>query len=170
MADRLVLDVRQLRAGDAPSYRDLRLLALRSNPESFGSSFEEEAAFDEAVFARTLSDGTVFGAWSGNQLVGCLGLARRDKRKLRHKGILWGMFVRPQMRGLGAGKQLLHAVLDHARTCCEEVLLTVVDGNEAAIRLYRGAGFAEYGREPCALKIGDRYYHELMMRLKFGDD
>lgn len=150
---------------DAGSYRELRLLALRLHPEAFGASFEEESALSERAFAERLISGTIFGAWSADQLVGCAGLAQREKTKLRHKAILWGMFVRCEVRGSGVGKCLLDEALVHARTCCEEVLLTVVEGNKAAHALYAGAGFKEYGREPGAIKLGARYYHELMMRL-----
>ena len=154
-----------IEASEAAKYRDLRLLALRDSPQAFGSSFEEEAAFDEGVFTERLLSGTVFGAWLGEELVGCSGLALRDKAKLRHKGILWGMFVRPDVRGRGAAKQLLNAVIAHARVYCEEVLLTVVAGNQAAHRLYTEAGFIEHGREPAAIKLGSDYYDELLMRL-----
>lgn len=160
-----VFDVRQLDSSEAGQYRELRLLALRANPEAFGSSFEEEAAFEDDVFAERLSKGRIFGAWLGKDLVGSAGLALRDKKKLRHKGVLWGMFVRPDCRGRGAARQLLSAVLADARTSCEEVLLTVVEGNDAAYGLYVAAGFVEYGREPAAIKIGTNYHHELLMRL-----
>lgn len=88
--------------------------------------------------------------------------------KLRHKGILWGMFVRPEARGRGAAKKLLSAILANALTCCEEVLLTVVEGNQAAYGLYTAAGFVEYGREPAAIKIGTDYHQELLVRLPLG--
>lgn len=71
-------DVRQLDSNEVGQYREFRVLALRANPEAFGSSFEEEAAFDDDVFAERLSKGTIFGAWSGDELVGSAGLALRD--------------------------------------------------------------------------------------------
>lgn len=164
----VVSKIRPLRSDDGAQYRELRLTALRLQPEAFGSSFEEESLLDEGAFAERLADGRTFGAWSGEQLVGCAGLALREKTKLRHKGHLWGMFVRPEVRGRGLGKCLLREVLTHSRTCCEEVLLTVVADNEAAYRLYTSAGFVEYGREPRAIKIGSDYFDELLMRLRFG--
>ncbi|UVI40244.1 GNAT family N-acetyltransferase [Qipengyuania spongiae] len=160
--------IRPLRLDDAVHYRELRLLALRLHPESFGSSFEEETLLKNDVFAERLKDGGVFGIWSGKELVACAGLALREKTKLRHKGHLWGMFVRPEARGCGIGKRLLRQVLTHSRTCCEEVLLTVVADNKAAHRLYAAAGFVEYGREPRAIKIGSDYFDELLMRLPLG--
>lgn len=153
----------------ASAYRELRLSALRSHPEFYGASVGEEAGLSQGDVARRLADGAIFGAWFEDQLVGCAGLASREKEKLRHKAIVWGMFVRPDLRGAGVGKLLLDAVLEHARTIFEEVLLTVVEGNQPAAVLYAGAGFEEYGREPGAIRIGDDYYGEILMRLPLAN-
>lgn len=99
--------------------------------------------------------------------MGCAGLVGREKTKLRHKAGLWGMFVRPEARGCGLGSRLLDEVIAYARPRFEEVILAVVEGNAAAHRLYVSAGFEEYGLEPCTIKVGTVYYHELLMRLPF---
>jgi ribosomal protein S18 acetylase RimI-like enzyme len=44
-----------------------------------------------------------------------------------------------------------------------EVTLSVTASNEAAVRLYKAAGFMEVGRMPRALKMGPNYFGELMM-------
>lgn len=49
-------------AGDLPwqTYRDVRLRALSTNPEAFGSSFERESQFSEQVWAqRAMNPGTL---------------------------------------------------------------------------------------------------------------
>ncbi len=153
---------------DAAAYRQLRVAALEECPESFASSFEEESVLPDSFFAERLASGAAFGAWSNESLIGFAGLAQRDKLKLCHKAYLWGMFVRSEARGRGLGRHLLDRVIDHARSCCEEVLLGVTAGNDAAFRLYAGAGFEEYGREPRAIKVGADYYHEIQMRLFLG--
>lgn len=61
--------------------------------------------------------------------------------------------VMPDARGRGLGRDLLFAVIAHARAIgCDRVELEVADDNVAALHLYRAAGFAEVGRRP-------RYYH-----------
>lgn len=45
----------------------------------------------------------------------------------------------------------------------EEVRLTVVATNKAAVRLYERAGFEQYGLERQALKIDHDYYDEVLM-------
>ncbi|MBR0655795.1 GNAT family N-acetyltransferase [Plastoroseomonas arctica] len=157
--------VRRLSASDAPGFRDLRLEALRSHPESFGASWEEETAQPLAWFTDRLDRSTVFGGGpaGASTLSGIVGFYTMDSPKLRHKGVLWGMYVRPQARGTGLAPMLVTQVLAHARHIVEEVRLTVVATNTAAVRLYKRAGFTPYGLEPRALKVGHDYHDEVLM-------
>ncbi|WP_200818901.1 GNAT family N-acetyltransferase [Caballeronia telluris] len=50
----------------------------------------------------------------------------------------------------------------------ERVRIHVAPDNEAAIRLYRAAGFEPFAREPRALKIDGVYHDSLLMTLPFG--
>ena len=102
---------------------------------------------------------------NGSPLVGAAGLRVQNRVKLRHKGVLWGMYVRPEARGKGLAAALVQQVVEHARTLVEEVCLTVVASNAAAIRLYGAAAFKEYGLERRALKVGSEYYDEVLMAL-----
>jgi ribosomal protein S18 acetylase RimI-like enzyme len=79
---------------------------------------------------------------------------------LRHKGVLWGMSVRPEARGTGLAAALVQQVVAHARTLVEQVCLTVIASNVAARRLYKAAGFEEYGLERRGLKVGSKYYDQ----------
>jgi len=158
--------LRRLTVSDDARYRTLRLEALHSHPEAFGTSWEEEASKPLAWFAERLAGNAVFGGWRGDSiLVGVAGLHVPDAAKSRHKGLLWGMFVRPEARGTGLAASLLARVIEHAAGTVEEVLLTVVTSNTAAVRLYARAGFREYGLERRALKVKGRYYDELLMAL-----
>lgn len=158
--------LRRLTASDAAGYRDLRLEGLRSHPEAFGASWEEEADKPLAWFAARLEGSAVFGGWRGDQpLAGVAGLLVPGTIKLRHRGTLWGMFVRPAARGMGLAAALVGCVIEHAATVVEEVQLTVVASNAAAVRSYTRAGFRQYGLDRRALKIGARYHDELLMVL-----
>jgi len=87
------------------------------------------------------------------------GFFRYPLAKARHKGRIWGVYVRESCRGQGIGRALLVALLERIRTCrgVEQVFLTVVSGQEAASALYRSLGFNSFGVEPRGLKVGDRY-------------
>ena len=166
-ASKLPFAVRRLSSSDAVSYRDLRLDGLREHPEAFGASWEEEGAQPLAWFADRLDRNVIFGGGPANisALRGIVGFSVVGGSKQRHKGILWGMFVRPEARGTGVGPSLVAHVLEHAARTVEEIRLTVVATNVAALRLYERAGFEKYGLERRALKIGEDYHDEVLMAL-----
>ena len=111
-----------------------------------------------------LESNVVFGGWlDGSRLVGVAGLLVPKAVKLSHKGLLWGMFVRPDGRGTGLAAALVRHVIEEARGIVEEVCLTVEASNVAAVRLYSAAGFKQYGFERRKLKIGDSYYDAMLM-------
>jgi RimJ/RimL family protein N-acetyltransferase len=162
---RPVFAIRRLSDLDAGSYRDLRLAALRSNPEAFRADLEDEAGQALDWFGERLRSTIMFGAWMGNRLIGTAGLRIPEAVKLRHKGIVWAVFVQPDARGTGAASALIDRVVADARDHVEELLLTVMASNRPAIRLYERVGFQPYGIERRALKIGGEYFDELLMAL-----
>lgn len=155
--------IRLLRPEDAALYRDIRLEALRTHPEAFGASFEDESARPLSFFAERLTDNAVFGAFDGTALLGTAGFRQGPAPKQAHKGLLWGMYLRPEARGSGLAKRLVEAVLGHARGRVELIQLTVVRGNVPAQSLYESMGFAAYGIEVAALKVGGRDLDEVLM-------
>jgi ribosomal protein S18 acetylase RimI-like enzyme len=148
---------------DAALYRDIRLEALRANPEAFGSTFETENAQTLDWFIDRLGTSTVLGVFRDMKLVAIAGFGIQQGQKFAHKGSLWGMYVRPDSRRTGIGRQLVEAVIDLARQRVELIQLTVVRDNEQARRLYASLGFVDYGLEKNALKQDGRYYDEVLM-------
>jgi ribosomal protein S18 acetylase RimI-like enzyme len=148
---------------DAMLYRDIRLEALQASPEAFGSTFEVENAQPLSWFSDRLSSSAVLGAFRAAELVGVASFAVQPGQKKRHKGILWGMYVRPAARKTAVGRRLVEAVCNVARQQVELIQLSVVRDNEQARRLYARLGFLEYGVEKNALKQAGRYYDEVLM-------
>ncbi len=157
--------IRRLRPDDANSFRAIRLEALTVNPEAFGSTLELEEKLDVPWFASRLENSHVIGAFRDDELVGTAGFAVQQGQKQAHKGRLWGMYVRPSARNIGVGRLLVSAVLDVAREKVELIQLTVVRDNRPARRLYESLGFVEFGMEPKASKLGEKYYDEAHMVL-----
>ena len=158
------IEIRRLLPADAALYRDVRLEALRLSPEAFGSAYETESVHPVGWFAERLAHGAVIlGAFRGGELAGIVGFVREVGPKRQHKGMLVGMYVRQAARGAGVGRLLIEAALALAAQSVERVQLVVVKGNEPACRLYRRAGFVEYGLEKHALKIDGRYYDDILM-------
>lgn len=162
--------VRQLQPADAERYRELRLEALQRHPTAFGSAYEDECGRDAGHYAERLGappPAAVFGALEGDRLVGSAGVYAHVGLKVRHGGVLWGMYLRPAWRGSGLAERLCRAVIAHARAQELEVLeLTVARDNPAAFSLYERLGFSPYGVREEALKVDGRYVAEVLMVLR----
>ena len=163
------MQIRRLGPADASEYRELRLRAFRQNPEAFTSSYEEEVlkpvAYSEQRLAAT-SAARFWGAFLDGQLVGTVGLDREQRIKNRHKAVVIGMYVAPEVARRGAGRALMEALMADARASDLEVLvLTVTRGNAGAERLYLDAGFKSFGIEPRAIKVQNQYFDKNHMFL-----
>ena len=108
-----LIEIRPLTPADAAAYRDIRLAGLRESPEAFGSTFDRENIQPFAWFRDRLAASRVFGALCSADLLGIAGFAIREGEKERHKGLLWGMYVRPDVRKAGLGRQLVEAVVEY---------------------------------------------------------
>ncbi len=160
--------IRRLVPADADALRLLRMEALTTAPEAFGSSPEEEEARSmDLVRSRldaSIAD-AVFGAFAGDELVGMAGFALSQGIKKRHKGVLWGVFVRAGWRDGGTGERLVRAVIAHARNHVLLLQASVVTSNGAARRIYDRLGFESYGTERRALRVGDVFHDEELLVL-----
>lgn len=145
------MEVRQARAADWETLRDLRLRALADAPDAFASTLEKEAAFPERVW-RQRAEGEVGSASFIAYVDGAgIGMARifteADAPGRMH---LVGMWVAPRHRRRGVAQTLVeHAVRWAEERRASEVILWVVDRNLPARRLYERAGFQPTGeRQP----------------------
>jgi GNAT superfamily N-acetyltransferase len=166
----MAYQVRQLAAADLEAYREIRLEALATHPEAFGTTAAEEAAKPRERFLEVLEADAVFGGFVDGRLVGIAGLRQEPKEKERHRGLLWGMYVAEPARGSGLAGALVDAVLEEARGRVVQVHLDVGDYNLAARRLYESRGFVSYGLAPRTLKVGNRYIDEHAMVCRLDDD
>ncbi len=158
--------IRLLNGADAQAYRAIRLEALRTAPDAFASSFEEESARPLETFRQRLDGkqgGFTFGAIAGSgEIVGTAGGVRKDRLKTRHKLLLVGVYVQPAWRGKRLGEHLIDRVLQHARELgdIKLVQLKVAIDNRPACALYERMGFSVFGIERKAILLDGRYMDE----------
>jgi len=155
--------IRRIRPTQAALYREIRLEALQRNPEAFASTFESENAKPLTWFADRLAGAEVLGAFHDAKPFGTAGLLIQQGPKEAHKGLLWGMYVRPSARKTGVGRRLVEAIIELARPRIELIQLAVGRDNEPARRLYSSLGFVEYGIEINAHKQNGLYVDEVLM-------
>lgn len=160
-------EICHLQEQDWELWKDIRLEALQLHPEAFGSSYEEESVWSDESFKEKLVKSDIFGAFLEGQLVGVSGFFIYDPQKLRHRGMLFTIYVKAEYRNQGIAGQLLATVIHHARSRVLQLLCSVNTGNEKAIKLYKNHGFQIFGTEPRALKIGETFHDLHLMVLKF---
>lgn len=155
--------IRPLGPADGDAYRALWCAAIVDSPQYFRTSFADDGIHD--LPPDEGHDRFTLGALSGDRLVGIVGLRRDVQEKLRHKALVYRMYVDPTFAGAGVGRALLLQLLERVEghTDILRLYLTVLATNPRAVHLYASLGFVEYAREPEAVRIGDTYVDELQM-------
>jgi RimJ/RimL family protein N-acetyltransferase len=141
------LAVRHILSAEHARLRELRLSALERNPEAFGSTYAGDAAQPVAWWQRWasasedgVSERTFVLVDSQDRWLG-MAFARFRGEK---PGVAWlgGMSTSPEARGRGAALLLCRACIRWLTDRgADELMLTVVVGNDVALRAYETAGF-----------------------------
>jgi ribosomal protein S18 acetylase RimI-like enzyme len=160
---------RRLRMADAAAYHKLRLEGFTLHPLEFRVAPEDEAGLSLQTVGERLEGTFVTGGFDADGLAGVGGLTRFDGAKLRHRALLWGMYVRERARGHGLADELMRVLLAEARSQqIEQVILTVSTENARARRLYERWGFSLYGVDPRAIKLDHGYLDEGLMACRLS--
>lgn len=168
------MEVRFLGPEDAEDLVKIRLEGLQTDPDAFGSTYDEALQTSMEEWVQRLSQGETgdsgyFGAFVKGQLAGMIGFFRHRGLKARHKVSIISMYVRKEHRKTGVARALMETELAYLkqRGDIDTVQLSVVTTNPAAIRLYENMGFQSYGLEKRALKFEEQYFDEHHMYMHF---
>jgi ribosomal protein S18 acetylase RimI-like enzyme len=169
------VEIRLFTEQDAQLLWDLRMLALETDPWSFVESPEELRAISVDEYATRLRANNaanfIVGAFEQQTALGMTGFYQEKSIKRRHKGWIWGVFVKPDARGRGVARSLMAEAIKRAKAIpgLEMILLTVSVDQPAPRKLYQSLGFRSIGIEPKGIKIGNEHYDEEHMVLEFRD-
>jgi RimJ/RimL family protein N-acetyltransferase len=179
------MEIRLLTEPDAEAWWHLRRLALETDPRSFVESVADHdkttvdavkeklrrggpenciiGVFDHAMFksGQQVSD--------TGQLIAIAGFYRHQQAHLKHKGHIWGVYVRQESRGKGVAKAMIADIVRRAHSVpgIEQITLVVSATQAAARRVYESVGFQRYGTEPRSLKVSGEYIDDELMVLFF---
>ena len=160
--------ITELTNAQANQYKAFLLTGLRDHADFFRltAADEQDAPFPtigtEDSFTLLATDET--DTWLG---VVSFEREGRNRQKLRHKGLLFRMYVAKTAAGQGIGRALIEQVIGRARQlpALEQINLTVATHNIRARHLYESLGFVCYGTEPNALKLNGSYADESSYQL-----
>jgi len=163
---------RALETDDFAAFMEIQHDAILNAPEVFGSDYDwfdslsmlsKEQRYQEYMdFPYQF----LLGALNEREeILGMIGFScDKNRKKLRHKCRIWGMYVTPEERGQGIATALVQSVLETAEEIdCEQVQLSVGTKNKESYSLYLRMGFQVYGTESHAMKISDEYVDEYLM-------
>ena len=160
--------IREARPTDAIQFRELRLEAFQDSPIAFSADYQKNLSEPLKYWENRLTmhsdEATIFLADHESNLIGMTGIARGGSPKTRHSAWVWGVYMKPDWRGLHIAEELIRSCLTWAKTRnMVTAKLGVAAVNTSAIRCYERCGFKIYGTEPGALFYESRYYDFHMM-------
>ena len=159
--------IKEITSAQIKEYRAFLRAGLINDEENFRiTPLDDEK---EPFPTKDRDDSFTFGAYYSGQLAGVVSFERDGaaREKLRHKGVLFRMYVNAQYRGNGIARKLIDALLIRVKGLrdIEQVNLTVIAGNATAQKLYRSYGFVTFGVEKKAIKWKGKYFDEEQMVL-----
>jgi ribosomal protein S18 acetylase RimI-like enzyme len=137
--------IREADPKDALPFRELRLYALQVGPTAFTDDYQKNLDHPlqdwEDMLTRHADESTIFLAQHEGNLIGMSGVARGGTPKRRHSATVWGVYVKPEWRGLHIAEDLINACFTWARARkIVAAKLGVTTTNSSAIRCYECCG------------------------------
>lgn len=126
---------------------------------------EETAAWLDTVMAEVAAGDAALCVARVDGVVQGSGSWRRDPAPVfRHSADITKIMAHPDARGLGLGRLITSALVDHSDYAGIETLRLGVRGNNhLAIAIYEQVGFVEWGRLPNVIEVGDLRFDDVRM-------
>lgn len=161
-------NIRLLEASEVElkDYKNLRLEALREEPQAYGSSYKDQKNSPDEEWQRWLENyrngerNWMIFASDGQKLIGMMGAYQADSDVENNEANIIAVYVTKQARGKGVSKLLLKGLLTKLTkdTIIKKVKLAVNIDQVAAVKLYESFGFKVNGKDNMVL--GDGIAHE----------
>lgn len=161
------IEIAELTSEQEDTYKNLILKGLTTDADCFRITPKDE---ESDPFPTTgQMDSFTLGAYYRSKLIGVASFKRdgENRMKLRHKGILFKVYVDTEYRQRGIAKKLVEEIISRSKKIdgLEQINLTVIPTNQYAKLLYEKLGFKTYASEEKAIKWGGKYFNEDQMKL-----
>ncbi len=112
------ISLKQIGENDWQMFRKIRLKALLTDPQVFGSHYDREKTYSgqdwkEWVGAKNQA---IFFIYDGEKLIGMTGIYIPQDTVEKSKAVLWGSWLEPAYRRQGISKLMYQARLEWARS------------------------------------------------------
>jgi ribosomal protein S18 acetylase RimI-like enzyme len=136
------------------AYYDLLVKAITDEPQFFRVS---PIDIEGEVFpTKDTFENFTLGAFSDEgELLGTVGFKRDLFVKLKHKGLIFRMYISEKAKGQGLGRKLLLSLIERASQdkTLKQIYLTVVATNLRAKSLYLSEGFEIFSTERNSIQM-----------------
>lgn len=155
-------------------YRNLRLRALKEDPQAFGASYEDNLNNPPSEWQRRLINAIegktnwLFFAEENGKLTGMIGAY--IEKDVTDVATVIAVFVPKEERGKGVGSVLMETLLAELKKnpVLKKARLMVNKNQTEAVGLYKKFGFEEVGKENFKMGNGELATEIVMERPVFG--
>lgn len=163
--------IRQLNENEWAEFSRIRLQALSTDPQVFGSNYEKESRMTESEWRVRLraKDNAIFLIYENETPIGmtCVSVDRNDATK--KTALLWGSWLAPSFRGKGLSELMYRTRLEWAKTqpTVEKIIVSHRASNLASKRANRKHGFVSTHKSEKTWTDGaieDEIFYELKIK------
>ena len=163
----MMVEIKEITSEKIALYKNLITKGLIEDESCFRITPEDENL--EAFPTNDKPDSFTIGAFKSNKLIGVASFKRdgANRLKLKHKGLLFKIYVNSDYRQNGIASKLIKTVINRVKQIedIEQINLTVIPTNRHAKELYGKFGFETFASEKKAVKWKGNYFDEDQMKL-----
>ncbi len=140
------IQVRLFTPDEWPLYKHIRLLALQTDPQVFGSNYAKESVDPDSRWQAGVADPAkvgIFGVFDGAALIGMTGTALLRDDPAGETAKLWGSWITPDARGRGISVPMYRARISWAQAhpTVRRIIVSHRQSNAASMYANQKHGF-----------------------------
>lgn len=163
--------IRQLNEDDWLAFSQIRLTALKTDPQVFGSNYAREAQFSEADWRDRLNknDSAIFMVFDDETPIGMTGVSIDRNDPNGKIALLWGSWLAPEYRGKGLSDLIYQSRINWAKAKpnVEKIIVSHRASNLSSKYANQKHGFAETHKSKKIWTDGateDEIFYELKIK------